>query len=95
MANTLGNYNPTIFAALALQQLEKELGRGVERVQRTEVHQVNQTRVGIGVIPGGPCSTTNSVHLAVAPGYGPRAFEVVGRCAERQNDLCFLCLGKG
>jgi len=69
MANTLGNYNPTIFAALALQQLEKELGlagrvfRGYDKNPQEMGQVINLRRPSYFTAQSMPISSANSSNL--------------------------------
>jgi len=69
MANTLGNYNPTIFAALALQQLEKELGlagrvfRGYDKDPQERGEVINLRRPSYFTAQTMPISSANTSDL--------------------------------
>lgn len=69
MPNTLGNYNPTIFAALALQQLEKELGlagrvfRGYDKDPQQQGEVINLRRPSYFTAQSMPISSANTSDL--------------------------------
>lgn len=69
MANTLGNYNPNIYAALALQQLEKELGlagrvfRGFDKNPQERGSVINIRRPSYFTAQTMPISSANTSDL--------------------------------